>query len=58
MADWLKDQYNVPTRRACRCVLLSHSMYYYTPHKRDESLIRSRMTIPEALTPKSGKLTP
>jgi putative transposase len=43
MADWLKDQYNVPTRRACRCVLLSHSMYYYTPHKRDESLIRSRI---------------
>lgn len=43
MAIWLVENYRVPTRRACRCVGLSHSMYYYKPQRREETLLRMRM---------------
>lgn len=44
MANWLVDNYRVPRRRACRCVGLAHSMYYYkVQRKRDEVLLRMRI---------------
>lgn len=43
MANWLIDNYQIPCRRACRCVGLSHSMYYYEPHRRDEALLKMRI---------------
>lgn len=43
MAIWLVDNYQVPRRRACRCVGLAHSMYYYKPRQRDEVLLRMRI---------------
>jgi putative transposase len=43
MANWIVDHYQVPRRRACRCVGLNHSSYYYKPHRRDESLLKVRI---------------
>lgn len=43
MANWLIANYRIAARRACRCIILPHSVYYYKPHRRDESLLRMRM---------------
>jgi putative transposase len=44
MANWLVENYRVPRRRACRCVGIAHSMYYYRPQRlRDEVLLRMRI---------------
>lgn len=43
MANWMIDNYKVSARRACRCVVLSHSMYYYKHHSREETLLKMRM---------------
>lgn len=40
---WLQDHFRVPVRRACRIVLLGHSMYYYRHTPREDSLLRLRM---------------
>lgn len=43
MSVWLIENYGVAIRRVCRCVLLSRSMFYYRPNRRDDSLLRMRM---------------
>jgi putative transposase len=43
MANWLIDNYQVPARRACRCINLAHSMYYYRHHPKDDTLLKMRM---------------
>jgi putative transposase len=43
MAEELKNNYRVSMRRCCALVLLSRSLYYYQPHKRDDSVVRQRM---------------
>lgn len=35
--------YRVSVRRACEMVMLCRSMYYYKPHRREDSAIRSRI---------------
>lgn len=37
------ENYNVSVNRACRCVLLARSMYYYCANKRDDTLLRLRI---------------
>lgn len=44
MAVWLVDNYRVSARRACRCVRLSKSMYYYRHHPREDTLLKMRIT--------------
>lgn len=43
MANWLVTNYRVSTSRACKCVSLCRSMYYYKQHRRDESLLKMRI---------------
>jgi hypothetical protein len=43
MALWLVDNYQVAARRACKCVTLTRSMYYYKEHSRDDGAIKMRM---------------
>lgn len=43
MSIWLMDQYKVSANRACKCVLLARSMFYYKSHRRDDTLLRIRM---------------
>lgn len=43
MANWLIENYHIATRRACRCVGLGHSMFYYRHHPKDDTLIKMRM---------------
>lgn len=37
------EHYNAAIRRACRLVFLSHSVWYYKPHRRDDSFLRMRI---------------
>ena len=43
MANWMVNNYRVSVQRACRCVRLPKSMYYYIHHRRDESLLKMRI---------------
>lgn len=43
MSLWLMDQYNVYVNRACKCVLLGRSMFYYKSQRRDDSVLRLRI---------------
>lgn len=43
MADWMITNYRISVQRACRCVTLAKSMYYYKHHRRDESLLTMRI---------------
>lgn len=43
MSLWLMDQYNVSVNRACKCVLLGRSMFYYKSQRRDDSVLRLRI---------------
>ena len=43
MANWMVNNYRVSVQRACRCVRLPKSMYYYIHHRRDESLLKLRI---------------
>jgi putative transposase len=40
MTLWLVDQYKVSINRACKCVQLGRSVFYYKPDRRDDSLLR------------------
>ena len=37
------SNYRISVQRACRCVRLPKSMYYYIHHRRDESLLKMRI---------------
>lgn len=43
MSVWLINNYVVSVRRACNCILLTRAMFYYRPHRRDDSLLRMRI---------------
>jgi len=43
MANWMVNNYQVSVQRACRCVRLPKSMYYYLHHRRDEGLLKMRI---------------
>ena len=43
MATWLIDNYRIPARRACRCVKLSHSMFYYKHRPKEDTLLKIRI---------------
>jgi len=43
MAVWLLDNYRTSVRRACRCVMLTTSMYYYRRADKADELLRMRM---------------
>lgn len=43
MAEWIISNYRVSAHRACRCVKLHKSMFYYVHHRRDESLLKMRI---------------
>lgn len=43
MANWKVNNYRVSVQRACRCVRLPKSMYYYIHHHRDEGLLKMRI---------------
>ena len=40
---WMVDNYNVSVQRACDCVSLCRSMFYYKAHMRSDSLLRMRI---------------
>lgn len=44
MENWMISNYRVSVQRACRCAYLAKSMYYYRHHRRDESLLKMRIT--------------
>jgi len=37
------SNYRISVQKACRCVRLPKSMYYYIHHRRDESLLKMRI---------------
>jgi putative transposase len=43
MSIWLKTNFQVSVSRACQCVLLARSMFYYKAERRDDSLLRMRI---------------
>lgn len=43
MSIWMIENFKVSVNRACRCVLLARSMYYYQSNRRDDSLLRLRI---------------
>ena len=43
LAEELITNYRVSLRRACRVVLLQPSVWYYQPHRREDTLLRSRI---------------
>lgn len=43
MSIWLKVNFQVSVSRACQCVLLARSMFYYKSNRRDDSLLRMRI---------------
>lgn len=43
MTVWLVDHYKVSINRACKCVQLARSVFYYKPDRRDDSLLRMRI---------------
>ena len=40
MALWMVDQYQISQTRACKCVLLARSMFFYKHHRRDETALK------------------
>jgi len=40
---YIQDNYRISLRRTCRLVMLSHSVWYYQPHAREDRLLRMRM---------------
>lgn len=43
LAVWLQQEFCVPVRRACRTVLLGHSMFYYRHAPREDRFLRQRI---------------
>jgi len=43
MALWMVDQYQISQTRACKCVLLARSMFFYKHHRRDETALKMRI---------------
>lgn len=43
LALWMIDNYRASVRRACGCVMLSTSMFYYTHKDKGDQLLRMRM---------------
>jgi len=43
MTFWMVEQFSVSVNRACECVALCRSMFYYKSHRRDDSLLRMRI---------------
>ncbi len=43
MANYLMGRYGVGNRKACRCVLLHRSMYYYQSRKDPLTALRQRV---------------
>lgn len=44
MAYWMVSNYRISTQRACRCVCLARSMYYYIHYRhRQDNLLKMRM---------------
>lgn len=43
MSVWLVDHYKVSINRACKCVQLASSVFYYKPDRGDDSLLRMRI---------------
>ena len=43
MSVWLVDQYQISINRACKCVLLARSMFYYKSQRRDDTILRMRI---------------
>jgi hypothetical protein len=43
MALWMVDQYQISQTRACKCVLLARSMFFYKHHRRDETALKMRL---------------
>lgn len=43
MSIWLINQYQVSINRACKCVLLARSMFYYKSERRDDTILRMRI---------------
>jgi putative transposase len=40
---WLIEQYQISVRRACRCMLLSSSMFYYRASEKNDEFLRMRI---------------
>ena len=43
MSEWLVENYQVSISRACKCVLLARSIYYYIYSPREDRLLRMRI---------------
>jgi putative transposase len=43
LCNYLVDRYRVSVRRSCSVMLLSHCMYYYRHHRREDRVLRSRI---------------
>ncbi len=43
MSEWLIENYHISVSRACKCVLLPRSIYYYISKPREDRLLRMRI---------------
>lgn len=43
MTLWMVDHYQISKNRACKCVLLCRSMFFYRRHRRDETALKMRI---------------
>ena len=43
LTEELKNNYRISSKRACAVVLLSRSVYYYEPHRREDRPLRARI---------------
>ncbi len=43
MALWMVYQYQISQTRACKCVLLARSMFFYKHHRRNETALKIRI---------------